>query len=268
MSKGIIFTMDATVALGVFIASLFVFYSYFVTVEPFGLRGAGIYMKADNYLSAQEVNEAFSCVLRTNQTGNTTLANQLFESIRNASEYPANMWFYLYNEATGSVDLKWSSAPNIFSDKIVLRRYAILSITSNVSPYNPIGVLNLTANTTSVNRVMDVPLSVTNPGTSTIYVDTKLAIYFNDTNTASCAGSGTNTLVPGWVNSPDTWTFNLAPGETQTHHFYVTVPDAAIGAYLVYANVTSSSYGPFYDAYSTYPFNVVRFGMVEVEVGV
>ena len=278
MNKGVIFTMDAIVAFAIFIASLFLFYSYFVTVEPFGLRGAGIYTKADNFLSVEDSSEDFSKVLYyyqgvDNKTCNSSSLSyqQLANISKNLTEYASNIRLYVYNDSTKDVSLICSYAPNVFSNKVILRRYVTLSMTRNITaPFPQPSNVTVIANTTYISYVTAKPvpiyLTVYNP------YDT---IIDNLVITVSVKNSTNNPT--GWVVYPPSYRIQspwappttwppLAPHENRTIFFNVTIPiDAVIDEYAANASCDNNLTGP--PGWAQNPFNIVQFGMVELEVG-
>ena len=242
MSKGIIFTIDATIALGLFLASLFLFYSFFTEDSAFGLRGAGIYTKTDNYLYIEEVNEAFSSVFNLYQKGDNQTAYALLDLIRSQLEYPANIKMYLF-ELNNTTSKIFDISPNKFSDKLVFRRYASYSMT--------VGLLHtgtnvtLSAPSTYVNKIMNVSVTVTTTGATSV----QLQIY-----------NSTDMQMP-WTVNPINLTFNAG---TTTQYFNVTVPaDAWVNEYYTKAIATGALVEN-----GTDPFNVFRFGVIEMEVGI
>lgn len=245
MSKGIIFTADATVALGIFLAALFLFYSFFISEEPFGLRGAALYTKTDNYLYIEEVSEAFSSIINLYQQGDNATAYQLFELIRTQSEYPANMKLYLY-ETNGTMSKIYDSSPNQFTDKLLFRRYASYSITRGVPASGT--YVNVSAPSTTVSKIMNVTVKVNNIAAGPVNVT--LRIYNNS-----------DSQMP-WTTAPASY---IAPASTNsTVYFNVTIPGSAwVDEYYAKA-VTNSTV----IQNGTDPFNVFRFGLVEIEVGI
>ena len=263
MSKGVVFTMDAVVALAIFIASLFIFYSYFVTVEPFGLRGAGIYTKADNFLSVEDSSEEFSKVLNYYQGADNKTCNssslsyqQLANISANLTEYPANLRLYVYNDSTKSVDLVCNYAPNVFSDKVILRRYVTLSLTrtSTIPPQN----VTCGINATRSNRTVPIWVTVFNPSPLPLL---NLNVSF--------VGIGNYTGPIGWMVMPPNWKLiNITiPFGSNVTYFNLTIPsDAVVDEYNSLMMVYTYSHDLY--AIGVCPFNVVQFGMVELEVGV
>jgi len=251
LNKGVIFTTDAVIALGIFLASLLIFYSFFITEPPFGLRGAGIYTKTDNYMYVEEIYEAFSSVINLYQQGDNATAYFLFETIRTQAEYPANMRLYLL-EVNGTVSKVYDSSPNTFSDKLIFRRHTVYSITRGM-PSSGTDVF-VSAPTTTVNKTTNVSVKVHNPGGASINnVPVSLQIY-NFTNN-----------LKSWTVSPPSQTIpTIAAGANATVYFSVTIPiDAWIDEYYAKAVV-----GAPLTQNGTDPFNVARFGLIEMEVGI
>ena len=242
MSKGIIFTIDATIALGLFLASLFLFYSFFIEDSTFGLRGAGIYTKTDDYLYIEEVNEAFSSVFNLYQKGDNQTAYSLLDLIRSQSEYPANIKMYLF-ELNNTTSKIYDISPNIFTDKLVFRRYASYSITRGLVHTGT--DVNVSAPSTYVNKTINVSVTVTTTGSTIV----QLQLY-----------NSTDVQMP-WTVNPTNLTFNAG---TSTQYLNVTIPSNAwIDEY--YAKAIA---GAPLNQNGTDPFNVFRFGIVEMEVGI
>lgn len=249
LKKGLIFTTDAVIALGIFLASVFLFYSFFTTESPFGLRGITIYLKIDNYLSVEEQAESFSSIYNLYQK-NDSAANQLFELIRSQAEYPANLRMYVLD---GSVVKKiMDSSPNNFTEKFVFRRYTVYTLTRNLGSSGTNVIVS--APTTSVNKNSNISVKVHNPTAGQLTnVNVRLEIY-----------NYTNNLLD-WTINPSSYTINMTAGENRTLYFSLSVPqNAIVDEYYAKAIVTH----PSFNENGTDGFNVVRFGIIEMESGI
>lgn len=248
--KGLIFTVDAIIALGIFLTALFMFYSFFLSDAntPFGLSGAGIYTKTDNYLYVEKIFESYSSVFNLYQKGDTTGADQLFELIRSQSGYPANMRMYVLNGST--LEKIYDVSPNDFTEKFVFRTYNVYTITRNM-PHQGTDVF-VNAPSTLANKTTNVSVSIYNPGGPLYNVNVQLQVY-----------NYTNDLM-SWTISPVSQTIGtISSGVNETVNFTVSVPeDAWVDEYYSKAIVSVILQN------GTDPFNVVRYGLVEMEVGI
>jgi hypothetical protein len=251
LSKGVIFTLDATIALAIFLASLVLFYSFFTTETAFGLRGAAIYTKSENFLFVEDLAETFSSVVNLKQSGQDAVADQLFELIRSQSEFPANLKLYMF-EVDNTTTTMLDNSPNVFEESLLFRRYTVFTLTRGIPEAGT--DVDVNASTTTVNRSMIVQVGVTNSGGTTASSVLVELLVLNLTDD-----------LMSWTITPPSQTIaSIAPGATETVSFSVFIPEATvIDEYAARAVV-----GAPINQNGTDPFNVVRFGLVEMEVGI
>ena len=109
MKRGVIFTIDALIALSVFLVSASMLYGYFYEEPSFALTGSGIYTKTENVLRTGDKSEMLSSAFNLYQKGDTTAAEQVLDLVLSASEFPTNLRIYSWN----GTDLKNAKPPGL-----------------------------------------------------------------------------------------------------------------------------------------------------------
>ncbi len=239
VNKGVVFTIDALLALSIFIAASIGFYEFFSQTTTFSSSGANVYTHVDNYISAFDNSEELSKIYREYQI-NSTNALILFTQLMNETDYPTNAEFLVWN---GTNFIKIMNVTNYnFDEKFLIRRYLVLSVTEGLG--NKSGNITVRAPSSLPGRDILVGVNVHNPTSSQLNVT--LRVEDKD---------GSNV---GWNISPS----NYLIVSDSNLSFNVTIPeDAVVDEYKVIANATGTGFSE--EDYDN--FNVIKYGMIVVE---
>jgi hypothetical protein len=250
LKKGIVFTIDALIALSVFLTSTFVLYSYFSEDPTAALAGTGLYTKNENLIRMVDKAELFSSTVNLYQKGDVAGTTALMALILNSSEFPSNLYVYIWNGTALNQIL--SDAKYTFTQKVVVRKILVMTITQNTQKIST--NVSVSANSSLAGKNITVPVSVYNP-TGAPLAGLTATISARDMSDAAMP----------WPIIPPTQSVPLvSPGGTQTVNFLVVIPDNAfLDEYFIAANVT----GPGYSQSAIDPFNVFRLGLVEMVSG-
>ncbi len=247
MKKGVIFTIDAIVALGIFLSSLFLFSSFFVDTTFSGMAGTNIYAQSEKTLATLEKDENYFFDVYTNYIHNSS-NEDIINNMSHLGIYPSNLRFYIIDN--NQKELIASSVKYSFEQKLVFRRFVVYQNATNIELLGNITKIliesglpngNLTANAT-----------VKNPGPEN----------WTDVNVSAWV------LNEGWKVLNFSSSSNLNVGESKDFNFLVEVPEDAIANnYMLMANLTyNTSSGQRSETYYK-SFHVIKYGMVEMEVG-
>ncbi len=245
MRKGVIFTIDALLALSIFIAAAIGFYSFFPKSTTFSTSGINIYSFVDNSFFAYDNSEGISLAVREYQKGNITGAEKILSSFISYVDYPVNVEVYILNGSKLSKILEVRE--HTFDEYFVIRKYLVLTVTENIAKES--GNVSVSAPSSLANKTINITAIVHNPKDTSINVNVSLEIY-NSTDSEM-----------SWTISPSSQTTSVAPGGDSILNFNATIPyNAIIGEYYVKAVVTGDL-----NENATDPFNVIRYGLLTVE---
>ena len=176
MKKAVVFTMDAVVALAIFLASL-VFFSQFFTDTTFaGLSGVNMYAQSERFLATWEAdNTAFFNVY--NCTVNGTSPDEIVTQILNTSTYPANLKFYTFNGT--ELNLIAEKSDYDFEQKLVLRRFVVFKNIDTTWTYG--GHVTIYPQLGTSNTTLPFDFTIYNPGPDN-WADINLTFYLFNYN--------------------------------------------------------------------------------------
>jgi hypothetical protein len=149
-NKGFIFTLDAIIALTIFIiaASAFLFFS-----NPIGgsvISSANVYLEAESVLAAMDKSETFSNAFYQYQSGHTLAAQAILLNVLQNYDRPAKLSLYMFNSSRQPVGT--ITVGNVDSnEKIVVRKYLAYTLTANLPEMN---------GTTSISDVKSTKLEI------------------------------------------------------------------------------------------------------------
>jgi hypothetical protein len=250
LKKGIVFTIDALIALSVFLASTFVLYSYFSEDPSAALAGTGLYTKNENLIRMVDKAELFSSTVNLYQKGDVAGTDALMALILNSSEFPSNLYVYLWNGTALNPVL--SDAKYTFTQKVVVRKILVMTISQSIQKIST--NVSVLANSSLAGKNITVPVSVYNP-TGAPQAGLTATISARDMSDAA---------MPWSITPPSQSVPVVSPGGTEIVNFLVVIPvNAFLDEYFIAANVT----GPGYSQFARDPFNVFRFGLVEMVSG-
>lgn len=249
MAKGIVFTLDATIALLIFISSTAIFYSFFTDTSSFGLRAPDSYADAQTYFAIYDENDeesilcSYSDMYRYHQLNDDNFALGCLNMISEVYDYENNMKLYVWTG--GDFDEILSVGGNDFSEKIVTKRYLVFALTSNKTNILDPNII-FEANSLLIGKKINWAVDIYNPLLVDADVDVVLTV-MNGTNilyeyTESLTVKSEKTKKVGYSN--------------------IDTDDLLIGQYRMIVNVTGD-----FDAYEVQYFNLVDYGFLEVEVG-
>jgi len=247
LNKGVIFTMDALIALSIFLLSLILFFSFFKIDPIFGIRGTNIYVKTDSTLFVAEASDTLSEIFRLYQLGHRDQAQALFNSLE--FEYPTNVELYLLNNT--KFDLILKRGENKFIERLQFSRFLVFTINRSI-PHLGMNV-NVSAPSSMPGRIIPIKVSIYNPTSSDLVnAQIQLFIFYQD-----------NTQLSWYVeNNPRNLT--LPVGVWTNQIFNVSIPsDALSDQYYAKVRVTH----PQYINEGTDPFNIISFGLIKAESG-
>ncbi len=241
-----IFTIDALFALGIFIAAAIGLYSFFGETTTFGFAAANVYGYSDNVILSHDNAEIISKIVYEYQRGNLTGANTSFQQVLDRIGYPANGYIYLLE---GSQLIPILEIKNYeFDEYFVVRKYLTLTLTKGLNK-NGTNVV-VTAPSTLANETIQINVQVNNPNPTPISVSITLDVY-NETNDSL-----------SWTISPTSYSIVVPGSSTSEVNFDVTVPpDAVIDEYYAKSVVSGGL-----TETATDPFNVIRYGLIMMEV--
>jgi len=244
LSKGVIFTIDALLALSIFIAAAIGFYSFFPKATTFSTSGINSYSFVDNSFYAYDSSESISLAVREYQKGNVSGAEEMLNSLINYVGYPVNADIYLLNESGLSKILEVKTQN--FEEYFVIRKYLVLTVTENLPKES--GNASVSAPSSLANKTIGVNVTIHNPKSSPIDVNVSMEVY-----------NSTDDKMPWQISQFQTTTINAS--KTSTLIFNVTIPpNAIIGEYYAKAIVKGGL-----NENATEPFNVIRYGLLTVE---
>ncbi|MCD6575953.1 MAG: hypothetical protein J7K73_02220 [Nanoarchaeota archaeon] len=245
MRKGVIFTLDAVLALSIFIAASIGFYQFFSSTTTFGSSGANVYSYVDNYFGAYDNSEAISKIYKKYQLGNTTGALDDLKFLADEVGYPVNVEVYVWNGTSLNKELEVRE--HSFDEYFVLRRYLVLTVTEGLGSQS--GNVSVSAPSSLAGRNVSVVVNFSNPTTPGVF---NFTLWVED-----CAGSQVN-----WNITPKS---QIVPvGVSTSVAFNVSVPsDAVVDEYVAVASVEEVGGGFQEERYDN--FNVFRYGMLVVE---
>lgn len=250
MKKAVVFTMDAVIALAIFIASLVFFARFFTDTTFTGISDINIYSQSDNFLATIDGNNSQLDVYSNYINNNSN--DQLLADILSTNSYQANIRFYLYNGS--EMEEIASYEPHEFPQKLILRRFIIYSGPIEEPTFSASNVSISSVQSGFANSTLVAKLDIYNPGPNNWTGITGSA----DVTTMSW------TVTPSFFNVP-----NLAPGQSYRTEFNISAPeDAAAGSYVFETSVTYWD-GPLLmgAGYDNRTFHILRFGIAELEVG-
>jgi hypothetical protein len=248
--KAIIFTIDAIIAMSVFLASTYILYSYFSEDPDTALTGSGIYTKTENLVRMVDKSELFSSAVNLYQKNDLVGAYAVMGLVHNVSEFATDYSVYLWNGT--SLNRILYSEDHDFSQKIVVRKMLVMTITQGGPKTG--SAVTTEADSSLLGTSITVPVTVRNTGGAPLTgLTARIDVYNVDDIVQNW------TIVPPSQSVPD-----VAPGGLQILNFQVNIPNNAyIDEYYVLANVT----GPGFSQTGRDPFNVFAFGLVEMVVG-
>ncbi len=231
MKKGIIFTIDALLALSILIAVIVALYSHFGTVGEFEVVATSIYAGVDSEIFSWEESELFSTVILLHQKNNTSESLNLLEDLSDSSIYKINIYLFLfeYDEVKNPNIEMISKERNIlksenydFDENFLIRRFATYTITENIFSNGTFSAPSALAGETI--EVYDLPED-----------NSYLEVYNSE-------------------HKEMNWNIQ----QTSDTTYNITIPeDSIIGTYYVKAEDNTID-----------TFNVFRFGMIVAEVGI
>ena len=246
--KGVVFTIDAILALAIFIGATFLFYSYFTDLTTFGMSGANVYSTADNLVDSFDKASIFSYMVYSYYVNDTNSTNAFLSYIKKNLPYPINVKVFVWDGNNLSMIINNSSYS--FEEFYVLRKYLVLTLDRGISS-NGTNV-DIYINSSTPDVTLPFIVSVTNP-TSTRWNNVLVTPSIYDYNNTQLS----------WTITPSSFRIGeISPGATRYAYFVLSVPsDALIDEYYIKATVSGG-----YDEVAIKPFNIIRFGMVEMEV--
>ena len=248
MRRGVVFTIDALLALSIFIGALIAMYGYFGAPVPFQFSGVNVYSQVDNYFYAYDNAEEISEVVKEAEVGNTTNAKRMLDNLINQTGYSSNVEIFVYNN--GALQKIVESKNYTFDEFFVVRKYLVLTLDEGLT--NKSGNVSVEAPSSLAGKAIPVNVTVRNPTSSSISVNVSLSIYNSSDDLMS------------WNIDSNTKSLTVPANSQGKVTFLVEVPsDTFIGEYRAYADVTG---GLNEDAWDV--FNVIKFGVIHVEVGI
>lgn len=165
MNKGVIFTIDALLALTIFVAAIVGIYRFTSPPEPIDIISVNFYAEADNFLSNTEF--IFSDVTEYLLKNETEVSQEILENTTNLFQRNANMYFILLNET----ELNNSIYPRNYRERadlkvenhelnefFIVRKYMVLTtyeIDDDLEEREK-GNLSLSVNSSIPNRWVDI----------------------------------------------------------------------------------------------------------------
>lgn len=246
MKKGVIFTIDAIVALSIFIVATIGFYSFFIDTNPIGISGYNIYSESNNLFYALEESEIFSAIFHFYQKGmNDKAINLTRESISYINR-PCNLYFYVFNNSKKEKILEVKDYD--LDEFFVLRRYTVLTLTRGIEENGTNIKINISSIIPGNSELIN--LTLRNPEENDWNVSIKLEVY-------NLSEKMNWSIVPPIVQA------QVQANSVKEFSFNLSVPkDAVVDEYYIMATVSGD-----YLETAVKPFNVILFGIVKIEVG-
>lgn len=250
-----IFTIDAIIALGIFLSSTLLFYSFFTDSGGFGLRSPNLYSAAGNYFGSYDTNNAlfggnfspgiYSFIYHHYQLNNVSFTEETLQMVIEAFEFPANVKISIWDGTNFEKILEKNE--NFFEDKMSVKRYLVLdfnrglSTSLNLAQMQPVKIL--------AGKNATYEFNMTNPNLSDSNVNVEL-IFSNSTHTFDYV-------------SPSSKAVTIPGSSTTTISFDISIPE---GAVIDEYYLTASTTGDFSDLSNT-SASIIKFGLLEVETG-
>ena len=102
--KGIIFTIDALIALTVFIVVVIVIYSMITPNQSANIQGSSIYANAENFLRAEDTGDLLADAFKEWQVSGASAAETKLRNILDDLDYRANMRVYQKDDQGNVID--------------------------------------------------------------------------------------------------------------------------------------------------------------------
>jgi len=265
-NKGFIFTLDAIIALTIFIiaASAFLFFS-----NPIGgsvISSANVYLEAESVLAAMDKSETFSNAFYQYQNGNISGAQQILQGVLQHYDREAKLSLYMFNSSRQPVGT--ITVGNVDSnEKIVVRKYLAYTLTANLPAMNgttsrsDVESTHLGIPTTLVLCVynMDPIKEMQNVGLSYTFSDK----YGNPKSWSTIPTVQTITSIP-----------RLTPPPGICRTFLLIVPLSTISDEYTAMGEVQGDYFPTFPPPATFTdftlsrLNILMYGIAELEVGI
>jgi hypothetical protein len=242
LKRGLIFTIDALIALSIFIGAVIAMYSYFNEPLSFGISGVNIYSHVDNYFTAYDNAEELSRVVRDFYLGKEV--NESLKQLINQTGYDVNLGFYVWNGT--SMKSLFNYTTKKFDEYFIIKKYLVLTVDDGLS-WNNSNNVNVSAPSSLAGRKIKVLVNVSSSAS------------YNNNLSLSIEDKDGNVL--NWNIEPS----SPVQLNGNTHVvFNVSIPsDAMIGEYLAVANLSGSV-----NEIANNTFNVIKFGFLKIEVGI
>lgn len=247
MKKGVVFTIDAIVALGIFLSSLFLFSSFFVDTNFSGLAGSNIYAQSEKTLATLDREGSYFFEVYSNYENN--LSNKdVMDEMASLSAYPVNLRFYVVANNTKKEIANLTDYS--FDQKLVFRRFVIYHNSTEVEHLGNVTKMDIESGVPYSN--ISANLTVSNPSSDNW---TNINLH-SEVSGEDWSISGTSTAL------------SLNAGESKSFNFTIEVPsNATAGNYLLVENLSYVANSTSHSEEYYKSFHVITYGMVEMEVG-
>ena len=255
--KAIIFTIDALVALSIFIAVTISIYSILTPKPEISIQNSAIYMNSENFLRASDRAENLSQAFEQIQLGNTSNATAIIQGILSELPYPAEMRLNVYDES-GNLASTLTVNEQDFGTSIIVRKFLVLTLTENIGK--------------SGQQYVNVNIQSSEPLSEQLTVAVWSEVEAINVRVTPNVYDPDNPQQPlGWSIIPPFQMIEFPPfppppqQPPQILMFNVIIPpNAVIGEYKM--NVLATNEGNYiHSGYNQ--FNVIRYGIAELEVG-
>lgn len=255
--KAIIFTLDALIALSIFVAVAIAMYSVLSPKPEINIQSSAIYMNSENFLRASDKAENFSQAFLNIQEGDTAAATAILQNLLEELPYPAEMRLSVYNESGNLVSNLTVNDQN-FTTSIILRKFLVLSITENLATQNA-QFMDINVGSSKVSDVQNFDIVLKPDQTKPIPQQVNPVM----PNVYDAYGQPQSwTIMPTFPVPPEAY-FADHQSQPVTLHYTMSIPSSAsIGEYRMNAVAAGSNYNQIESA----SFNVITYGVIELEV--
>jgi hypothetical protein len=213
-------------------------------------------MNSENFLRASDKAETLSQAFEQLQLGNTSNATAIVQEMLSGLPYPAEMRLNVYDEA-GNLVNNLTINEQDFGTSIIVRKFLVLSLTQNVggmqAPFMNIDVQSSKPETMMFN-VLVMPIQ---EGAFPQQVINVMPTVFN------AYGQSQSWQITGPLPFPEIY-FGEPSSPPVMLMYTMEIPqDSVIGTY----NMNIHAFGSNYDQNGNDQFNVIRYGIAELEVG-
>ena len=125
--KGIIFTIDALIALTIFIVVVIVIYSLITPSQSVNIQGSSIYANAENFIRAEDTADKLADAFKEWQVSGASAAEAKLRDILGDLQYRANMRVYQKDDEGNVLDAI-EIVDHEFDSSIIVRKFLVLSI--------------------------------------------------------------------------------------------------------------------------------------------